>query len=190
MKVLETKIPGVMLFEPEMFGDDRGFFMETWNHARYSNAGLSVTFSQSNLSKSSKGVLRGLHFQEPQPQGKLVHVLAGEVFDVAVDIRRNSPTFGQWEGYTLSGDNHRQLYVPEGFAHGFCVTSDFAIFSYQCTQVYAPQYDQSIRWDDPEIGIQWPVDAPVLSEKDQQAPRLSACEHLPKYRASNLTDPV
>ncbi len=190
MKVLETQIPGVRLFEPQMFGDDRGFFMETWNHARYNEAGLPVKFSQSNLSKSSKGVLRGLHYQEPQPQGKLVHVLTGEVFDVAVDIRQGSPTFGQWEGYVLPGDNHRQLYVPEGFAHGFCVMSDFAIFSYQCTRVYAPQYDHSLRWDDPEIGIQWPIDSPRLSEKDQQAPALADCEQLPKYRVNTPADSI
>jgi len=181
MKVLETQIPGVMLFEPQLFGDHRGFFMETWNHARYAEAGLPVTFVQTNLSKSAKGVLRGLHFQQPQPQGKLVQVLTGEVFDVAVDIRRGSPTFGQWEGYHLSGDNHRQLYVPEGFAHGFCVLSDFAIFSYQCTRVYQKEYDQALSWNDPDIGIQWPIDAPELSDKDQLAPPLAQCSNLPVY---------
>ncbi len=190
MKVLPTKIPGVMLFEPQMFGDHRGFFMETWNHARYSEAGLSVTFSQSNLSKSSQGVLRGLHFQQPNPQGKLVHVLTGEVFDVAVDIRHGSPTFGQWEGHHLSGDNHRQLYVPEGFAHGFCVLSDFAIFSYQCTRVYQPEHDRSLAWNDPDIAIAWPIDSPQLSEKDQSAPLLTDCTDLPVYHDHGNSNPV
>ncbi|MEM1089427.1 MAG: dTDP-4-dehydrorhamnose 3,5-epimerase [Pseudomonadota bacterium] len=181
MKVLPTQIPGVMLFEPVLHGDDRGFFMETWNHARYSDVGLPTMFRQNNLSKSAQGVLRGLHFQEPNPQGKLVHVLSGEVFDVAVDIRRGSPTFGQWEGYHLSGDNHRQLYVPEGFAHGFCVLSEFAIFSYQCTRVYEPANDRSLAWDDPDIGISWPVDQPLLSDKDRNAPKLADCNTLPAY---------
>ena len=182
MKVEQTTLPEVLLFEPTMHGDARGFFMETWNHARYSAAGLPVTFLQSNLSKSAGGVLRGLHYQNPNPQGKLVQVLTGEVFDVAVDVRRGSPTFGHWVGYTLTGDNHRQLYVPEGFAHGFCVLSESAIFSYQCTRVYEPQNDRSIAWNDPDIGIAWPLDQPQLSDKDRAAPRLAdASDALPAF---------
>lgn len=171
--MIETDLPGVLVFEPVMHGDERGFFMETWNHARYSEAGLDVVFRQSNLSSSASGVLRGLHYQWPNPQGKLVSVLTGKVFDVAVDIRVGSATFGQWVGETLSGDNHRQLYVPEGFAHGFCVLSDSAIFSYQCTRVYEPENDRVVRWDDPQIGIKWPITAPQLSDKDRAAPLLA-----------------
>ncbi|XSG84176.1 MAG: dTDP-4-dehydrorhamnose 3,5-epimerase [Methylohalobius sp. ZOD2] len=167
MKVTKTSLPGVLLIEPDVFGDARGFFMESWNRRRYGEAGLKVDFVQDNLSLSRKGILRGLHYQWPQPQGKLVQVLRGAVFDVAVDIRRGSPTFGHWVGYELSVDNHRQLYVPEGFAHGFCVLSNEALFAYKCTDFYQPKTEYSLRWDDPDIGIDWPVAEPMLSDKDR-----------------------
>jgi dTDP-4-dehydrorhamnose 3,5-epimerase len=169
MRITQTKLPRVLLIEPRVFGDERGFFMETYQAERYAEAGIPGPFVQDNLSFSQRGVLRGLHYQKPNAQGKLVHVLQGEVFDVAVDIRHGSPTFGQWVGYTLSAQNKRQLWVPEGFAHGFCVTSDTALFAYKCTRYYAPDCEHSIRWDDPEIGIEWPVQSPSLSAKDSQA---------------------
>ena len=183
MKVTETKLEGALIFEPQIFGDDRGFFMETWNYQRYKEAGLDVKFIQSNLSKSAKGVLRGLHFQNPNPQGKLVQILTGEVFDVAVDIRQGSPTFGQWHGEILSGDNNKQFYIPEGFAHGFCVLSETAIFSYMCTNVYDPISDNSLLWNDPEIKIDWPIENPLLSDKDKNALTLNKInpQKLPKY---------
>jgi dTDP-4-dehydrorhamnose 3,5-epimerase len=183
MKVIKTKLSGALVFEPKVFGDERGFFMETWNYERYKEAGLDVKFIQANLSKSSKGVLRGLHFQNPNPQGKLVQILQGEVFDVAVDIRVNSPTFGKWHGEILSAENKRQFYIPEGFAHGFCVLSDEALFSYMCTNVYDAKADCSIKWDDEDIGIQWPISKPSLSEKDENAETLTSIEpnRLPKY---------
>lgn len=183
MNVIETKLPGALIVEPKVFGDERGFFMETWNEARYREAGLPFDFVQDNLSFSQNGVLRGLHFQNPDQQGKLVFVLQGEVFDVAVDIRVGSPTFGEWEGVTLSAENKRQFYVPEGFAHGFLVTGDAALFVYKCTAPYNAQAEASIRWDDPEIGIEWPAESPTLSEKDLGAPRLAELseERLPKY---------
>ena len=173
MKVIDTPLPGCKIIEPQVFGDERGFFMETWNRERYAEHGIDVDFKQSNLSLSAKDVLRGLHFQYPNPQGKLVSVLAGEVFDVAVDIRKNSPTFGQWAGVTLSGENKKQFYVPEGFAHGFVVLSETATFSYLCTRLYAPQNEHSLLWNDPEIGIEWPCEAPQLSAKDQEGRLLS-----------------
>ena len=183
MKTIETKLPGAMVFEPKVFGDERGFFMETWNYQRYKEAGLDAKFVQSNLSKSSKGVLRGLHFQNPHAQGKLVQIIEGEVFDVAVDIRKGSPTFGQWHGEILSAKNNRQFYIPEGFAHGFCVLSDSAVFSYMCTNVYHAQYDCSLLWNDPEIAIDWPLNNPLLSEKDKNAPTLKTIDSnkLPDY---------
>jgi dTDP-4-dehydrorhamnose 3,5-epimerase len=174
MKVTKSKLQGAMLFEPKIFGDDRGFFMETWNYNRYKEAGLDVKFVQSNLSKSSKGVLRGLHFQEPNPQGKLVQILTGEVFDVAVDIRKGSPTFGQWHAEILTGDNHKQFYIPEGFAHGFCVLSEMAIFSYMCTNFYDAATENSLLWNDPQIAIDWPIDNPLLSDKDKSGLELKA----------------
>lgn len=187
MKVIETPIPDLLIIEPAVFGDQRGFFMETWNRARYQAAGIGAEFVQDNLSLSRYGVLRGLHFQNPNPQGKLVSVLQGEVFDVAVDIRGGSPTFGAWHGVTLSAENKRQFYVPPGFAHGFCVTSESALFSYKCTDVYNPRAEGSIIWNDPDIGIEWPVQQPELSGKDAAAVRL--CE-LPEsclvpYKAGN-----
>jgi len=183
MKVIETPLKGALVFEPKVHGDERGFFIETWNYERYKQAGLDVKFVQSNLSKSAKGVLRGLHFQNPNPQGKLVQILTGEVFDVAVDIRQGSPTFGKWHGETLSGDNHKQFYIPEGFAHGFCVLSDYAIFSYMCTNVYDVQADCSILWNDSEIDIDWPIQQPLLSDKDKNALTLANINpnKLPQY---------
>jgi dTDP-4-dehydrorhamnose 3,5-epimerase len=172
MKVETTPLSGVLLIEPEVFGDARGFFKETWNHRRYAEAGLSREFVQDNLSFSRRGILRGLHFQNPGPQGKLVQVLQGEVFDVAVDIRVGSPTFGRWFGALLSADNHLQLFVPEGFAHGFCVTSETALFSYKCTDFYSPSTEHSLLWDDPDIGIDWPLRDPSLSGKDRAGRRL------------------
>jgi dTDP-4-dehydrorhamnose 3,5-epimerase len=166
MKVLNTEIPGVIIIEPDVFGDQRGYFMELWNQRRYAEAGLDVNFVQDNLSYSTRGVLRGLHFQNPNAQGKLVYVLQGEVFDVAVDIRVGSPTFKKWVGVTLSSENKRQFYIPEGFAHGYCVLSETALFAYKCTDLYDPSAEGGIRWDDPGIGIDWPVNKPILSNKD------------------------
>lgn len=186
MNVLDTSLPEVKLIEPDVFGDERGFFMETWNHGRYTEAGIHATFRQANLSSSRRGVLRGLHFQQPRPQGKLVHVLTGEVFDVAVDIRVGSPTFGRWWGTELSGDNHRQLWVPEGFAHGFCVLSERAVFAYLCTTEYDAEADRTLRFDDPRIGVEWPVSGPELSQKDAAAPLLEDLRQrdlLPRYEA-------
>jgi dTDP-4-dehydrorhamnose 3,5-epimerase len=170
--VLETGLPGVVLVEPQVFGDGRGFFLETWNRERYRNAGLPTDFVQDNLSYSQRGVLRGLHLQNPHPQGKLVYVLRGEVFDVAVDVRTGSPHFARWVGYSLSAENKRQLYLPPGFAHGFCVTSDTALVAYKCTDVYFRPGEASIVWNDPDIAIEWPLTDPILSDKDRQAPRL------------------
>jgi dTDP-4-dehydrorhamnose 3,5-epimerase len=186
VNVLETDLPGVLILEPKVFGDDRGFFMETWNGRRYEERGIPNTFVQDNLSFSARGVLRGLHFQNPQAQGKLVSVLHGEVFDVAVDIRRGSPTFGRWTGVTLSAENKRQFWVPPDFAHGFVVTSEDALFSYKCTDYYAPEHDGSILWNDPEIGIDWPVESPTLSNKDANAPPLTAMPDgsLPVYEGA------
>lgn len=183
MKVIETKLPGVLIIEPKVFGDARGFFMESWNKERYQEAGLPARFVQDNLSFSARGVLRGLHFQNPNPQGKLVSVLWGEVFDVAVDIQVGSPTFGQWVGISLSAENKRQFYIPEGFAHGFVVTSDVALFSYKCTAYYSPDTESSLLWNDPEIGINWPIYKPVLSDKDRAAPTLAeiAVRMLPQF---------
>jgi len=163
---------GLMVIEPEVFGDARGFFMELWNRNHYSEAGLNVQFVQDNLSRPSRGTLRGLHFQNPHAQGKLLQALEGEVFDVAVDLRRSSPTFGQWHGVFLSAENKRQFFVPAGFAHGFLVTSDSALFYYKCTETYSPRHEFVIRWDDPDIGIKWPSERPLLSDKDAKAPSL------------------
>lgn len=173
MKVIPTNLPGVVLIEPKVFSDPRGFFLETWNRAAYEQAGLPATMAQDNLSSSKQGVLRGLHYQYPFPQGKLVQVLEGEIFDVAVDIRPGSPTFSQWSGARLSSDNRRQIYIPEGFAHGFCVLSPVALVAYKCTELYRPECDAGVAWNDPEIGIDWPVTSPVLSMKDAAAPRLA-----------------
>ena len=185
MKLIETKIPGAIVLEPKVFGDERGFFMETWHKARYEEAGLPARFVQDNLSFSQRGVLRGLHFQNPDQQGKLVQVLQGEVFDVAVDIRVGSPTFGEWEAVFLSSENKRQFYVPEGCAHGFLVTGDEALFAYKCTAKYNPTAEGYVLWNDPEIAIEWPIEVPpTLSDKDQAAQPLSEipAEQLPQYR--------
>ena len=173
MKVIETPLAGLLIIEPKVFGDERGFFLETWSQKRYQEMGINVDFVQDNLSFSRHGVLRGLHFQNPQAQGKLVYVLQGEVFDVAVDIRKGSPTFGLWHGVVLSGENKRQFWVPAGFAHGFCVTSETALFAYKCTKLYAPTHEKSIRWDDPALAIDWPVTEPQVSDKDRLAPLLA-----------------
>ena len=167
MNVDSTPLDGVLLVTPQVFGDDRGFFMETYNQAKAAESGLPTEFVQDNHSKSSKGVLRGLHFQYPMWQGKLVRVVQGEIFDVAVDIREGSSTYGKWVGYYLNDQNKQQLYVPEGFAHGFVVTSDTAEVVYKCTQLYAPEQEGSLLWNDPEIGIDWPIAEPLLSDKDK-----------------------
>lgn len=169
MKVIDTAIPEVKIIEPQVFGDERGFFMETWRESWFNEQVCERRFVQDNHSKSRQGILRGLHYQMEHTQGKLVRVVAGEVFDVAVDIRKNSATFGQWVGVLLSADNRRQLWVPEGFAHGFYVTSDSAEFVYRCTDVYHPASEQSIRWNDPDLAINWPLvngQQPDLSAKD------------------------
>ena len=169
MKVTEFPIAGLKLIEPKVFGDERGFFQETWNQKNYENCGINLPFVQDNLSFSQRGVLRGLHFQNPKAQGKLVSVIQGEVFDVAVDLRKESSTFGKWQGVYLSGENHHQFWVPPGFAHGFLVCSETALFSYKCTELYSPQDEWGIRWDDPELNISWPIDIePIVSEKDQK----------------------
>lgn len=174
MKATQLSIPDVFIVEPQVFGDERGFFFESFNHAKFEDAiGRTVSFVQDNHSKSAKGVLRGLHFQSPNPQGKLVRVTQGEVFDVAVDIREDSPTYGSWVGEILSADNKRQLWIPEGLAHGFLVLSDTAEFLYKTTDYYAPAYEQCIRWDDPALDIKWPIDQdPILSTKDSLGRRL------------------
>lgn len=183
MKIIETNLPGVLIVEPKVFGDSRGYFFETWQKSRYEEAGIKGDFVQDNCSFSTKGVLRGLHYQNPNAQGKLVSVLQGEVFDVAVDIRIGSPTFGQWTAVTLSGDNHQQLWIPAGFAHGFCVLSETAYFTYKCTDLYTPSAEGGIIWNDPDIAIHWPITQVSLSEKDQLYSRLKhvAPEKLPKY---------
>jgi dTDP-4-dehydrorhamnose 3,5-epimerase len=172
MNVTETALPGVLLIEPRVFRDDRGALLETWSRRRFRDAGLPERFVQDNLSRSRRGVLRGLHYQHPNGQGKLVSVARGEVYDVAVDIRPDSPRFGRWVGYALSEADHRALYIPPGFAHGFVVLSDEAVFSYKCTEYYAPTCEASLRWDDPDMAIAWPVESPILSGKDLAAPRL------------------
>ncbi len=168
MKVVQTAIPGPLIIEPRVFGDARGFFMETWNAAAFAQAGLNVTFVQDNHSRSQKGVLRGLHFQNPGAQGKLVRVTRGAVFDVAVDLRASSPTFGQWVGVELSADNNRMFWVPEGFAHGFLTLEDDTDFLYKCTAPYAPQSEHTLAWNDPAVGVAWPVAGldPIISDKD------------------------
>ena len=168
----KLEIPDVILVEPKIFPDDRGFFLETWHEQRYAQAGITKPFVQDNVSFSKRGVLRGLHFQHPHGQGKLVAVLSGEVVDIAVDIRVGSPTFAQWVSVTLSAENHKQLYVPAGFAHGFCVMSQTALFSYKCTDFYDGSAEGGLIWNDPELEIDWPIDNPVLSEKDAALPRL------------------
>jgi len=168
VNIVETAIPGLLIIEPRVFGDARGFFMETWNADAFAAAGLNLNFVQDNHSRSQKGVLRGLHFQNPGAQGKLVRVTRGAVFDVAVDLRASSPTFGQWVGVELSAANHRMFWVPEGFAHGFLTLEDDTDFLYKCTAPYAPQSEYTLAWDDPAVGIEWPLGGldPVISDKD------------------------
>jgi dTDP-4-dehydrorhamnose 3,5-epimerase len=183
MKVIQTSLPGALILEPQVFGDARGFFYESYSKAKFHEAGITAEFVQSNVSRSAKGVLRGLHYQWPNPQGKLVSVLEGEVFDVAVDVRRGSPHFGKWAGVMLSAENKRHFWVPEGFAHGFCVLSEFATFTYQCTALYDREADAGIRWDDAAIGIDWPLSHPLLSDKDAKAPLL---KDVPELRLPEL----
>ncbi len=178
MEIQTTAIPGLLIIEPKVFGDERGFFYESFNERRFAElTGVETRFVQDNHSKSAKNVLRGLHYQIQQPQGKLVRVIAGAVFDVAADVRKSSPTFGQWVGITLSAANNRQLWIPEGFAHGFVVTSESAEFLYKTTDYWAPEFERSILWSDPAIGIQWPIDAePLLSGKDKIGKLLAEAE--------------
>lgn len=185
MKVTETELPGVLVIEPDVFGDDRGFFCETWSQKRYAELGIPETFVQDNVSFSSRGILRGLHLQHPYGQGKLVSVLVGEVYDVAVDVRPASPTFGRWVGTLLSASNHRQVYVPPGFAHGFCVTGETALFSYKCTEAYHRETELGVAWDDPALAIAWPVTEPQVSPKDRGFPRLADIprDRLPPFEA-------
>jgi dTDP-4-dehydrorhamnose 3,5-epimerase len=183
VKVVETAVPGVLIVEPEVFGDSRGFFMETYRVDRYTAAGISRSFVQDNLSRSSRGVLRGLHLQNPGPQGKLVTVLAGRVLDVAVDVRRGSPSFGQHVAVELTDENRRQLWIPRGFAHGFVVMSDTADFFYKCDAPYSPSDEIVVRWNDPALGIEWGIAEPILGKRDAAAPLLAEVDNLPVYEA-------
>jgi dTDP-4-dehydrorhamnose 3,5-epimerase len=183
MKVVETNLPGCVVIEPQVHGDARGFFYESFNAHKYTKLGLDVRFVQTNVSRSARGVLRGLHYQFPNPQGKLVNVLDGEVYDVAVDIRAGSPTYGRWAAAILSAENKRHFWIPPGFAHGFAVLSEFATFTYQCTTLYDHAADAAIRWNDGDIAVDWPISSPLLSDKDQRAPFLReiAPERLPAF---------
>ena len=183
MRATPLDHPEVLLIEPDVFPDPRGFFMETFHSIKYAEHGLPAVFLQDNHSRSSRGVLRGLHYQLENPQGKLVRVVSGEVFDVAVDIRRGSPRFGTWVGAVLSEENQRQMYVPPGFAHGFCTLSERADFLYKCTELYAPGDEYGIAWDDPDIAIEWPEMDYLISDKDLANPLLSESDHLPEYQA-------
>lgn len=182
MKGIPLAIPDVILIEPKVFGDSRGFFMETYHQEKFRELGIDKPFVQDNHSKSAKGVLRGLHYQLVNPQGKLVRAIRGEILDVAVDVRKGSPTFGKWVAEVLSEENKRQLYVPEGFAHGFLVLSDIAEVTYKCTDLYAPQHEQGVLWSDPAIGIHWPLTDVQLSEKDKISPLLADQQNLPLYQ--------
>lgn len=183
MNCLPTALPGVIVIEPKVHGDARGFFFEAFQRQRFAEAGLPTEFPQANVSRSAHGVLRGLHYQWPKPQGKLVYVLEGEVWDVAVDIRPGSPHRGRWFGTELSADNHRMMYVPPGYAHGFVVLSEYATFSYLCTELYDPSCDRALAWDDPECAVAWPLTNPELSPRDRTAPQLCAIDPqlLPEY---------
>lgn len=183
MKATPLSLPEVLLIEPDVFGDARGYFLETWSRERYAALGIDVPFVQDNLSRSSRGVLRGLHLQNPYTQAKLVSVPAGEVLDVVVDVRVGSPRFGQWASAVLSGENKRQLFVPVGFAHGFCVLSEDVLFAYKCSELYHPETELGIAWNDPALAIDWPVSTPSLSRKDSAYPTLAAIptERLPRY---------
>jgi dTDP-4-dehydrorhamnose 3,5-epimerase len=180
MKVTETALPGVLVIEPRVFTDERGFFLEQFNAARYEQHGVPSQFAQDNLSHSVRGTLRGLHFQHPNAQGKLVQVIHGSVLDVIVDVRRGSPTFGKWIGVELDGRSPKQVWIPPGYAHGFCVTSETAHFWYKCTTPYAPDCERTIRWDDPQLAIAWPVEQPIVSKKDAAAPTLAEAPILPE----------
>jgi len=184
LRLIETELPGCVVIEPAFHGDERGFFFESWNAERFARHGLHMRFLQSNVSSSSRGVLRGLHYQWPRPQGKLVSVLEGEVYDVAVDIRHGSPHFGRWVAAILSAENRRHFWIPEGFAHGFAVLSERAVFSYLCTDVFVKEADAGVRWNDARIGIDWPIKDPILSGKDAVAPFL---EDLPPERLPVFT---
>ncbi len=172
MNVSTCNLAGVLIIEPKVFGDSRGFFLETWNRERYYEAGLRLDFVQDNVSLSRRGTLRGLHYQNPKPQGKLLQVMQGEVFNVAVDIRRSSPTFGQWHGVVLSAENKKQFFSPPGFAHGFLVLSETALFHYKCTDFYSPKDEMTLSWEDPEVGVQWQTREVLLSEKDKHGLKL------------------
>lgn len=187
MKVIETDLPGCLVIEPRQFGDARGWFMESWHRDRYAAHGIGPDFVQSNLSRSEQGVLRGLHHQWPNPQGKLVSVLEGEVFDVAVDIRHGSPQYGRWSAAILSAENRRQFWIPPGFAHGFVALSSSALVCYLCTAAYDAEADAALAWDDPDLAIDWPVARPQLSAKDAAAPRLRdiAPGRAPTYAGDN-----
>jgi dTDP-4-dehydrorhamnose 3,5-epimerase len=178
MNVIATAIPDVKIIEPRVFRDARGFFVETYHARRYHEAGLDAVFVQDNHSRSVRGTLRGLHWQVERPQGKLVRVLLGEIYDVAVDIRLDSPTFGQWVGFTLSAENFRQAWIPPGFAHGFCVTSEIAEVEYKCTDFYDPPSERGLIWNDPEVAIEWPIRDPILSARDQQHPTLASLRQM------------
>jgi dTDP-4-dehydrorhamnose 3,5-epimerase len=184
LKVFSTELEGVLILEPEVFGDHRGFFLESYQQQRYCEAGIDAVFVQDNISFSVKGTLRGLHYQYPHAQAKLVQALQGEIFDVAVDIRKGSPTFGRWAGAVLSSENRRQLYVPEGFAHGFCVLSESALFMYKCSDYYSPRDEGGLLWNDTDLGIDWPVRDPILSPRDAVLERLGRLDpnRLPIYR--------
>ena len=184
MDVLKTEIDGVLVIVPRIFEDPRGFFMESFHRRRYEEAAVGADFCQGNISFSCRNTLRGLHYQFPNEQAKLVQVLMGEIFDVAVDVRRGSPTFGRWVAVTLSDRNRRQMFIPKGFAHGFCVLSERALFSYKCSDFYSPECDRGVLWSDSSLGIEWPVDVPLLSTKDERLPILKEIppEHLPEYK--------
>jgi dTDP-4-dehydrorhamnose 3,5-epimerase len=185
VRFVETELPGVILVEPDVHRDPRGFFLETFHAEKYRDGGIGVSFVQDNHSRSGRDTLRGLHGQHPRCQGKLVRVIEGEIFDVAVDVRRGSPSYGKHVSCVLSAENFRQLYVPPGLVHGFCVTSEVAQVEYKCTEVYRPEDEFSVLWNDPDLAIPWPADEPVLSEKDREAPRLAEVEHLlPVHRES------
>ena len=190
MNFIETPLPGVILIEPRVFRDERGFFLETFQQEKFREGGIDVHFLQDNHSRSTRGTLRGLHLQRTILQGKLIRVIEGEIFDVAVDVRTGSPNFGKWVGFVLSAENFRQLYIPPGFAHGFAVTSESAQVEYKCTELYAPDDELTVVWNDPAIGIEWPLTNPLLSKKDLGAKQLSELiDLLPQYKAPGQKEP-
>lgn len=189
MKVTRLEIPDVLRIEPRIFGDERGYFLETWSLERYTEAGIPERFVQDNLSRSTKGTLRGLHLQHPHGQGKLAYAVEGLVFDVAVDVRVGSPTFGKWVSHLLSSETGAQLYIPPGFAHGFCVVSEHALFAYKCTEAYHPECELGVRWDDPELAIPWPAESPIISNKDRSFTTLGEMDSstLPRWEGDLKT---